>query len=238
MLVLSIYMQSTPKKPAISQGVFLLVSFVIPTIILFALSDPSRLGPLPAMFLALAFPIGLELYRLAKHQKPSLLSVIAILGILFVGLVAVLKLGEEWLAVRRSIVYFVGALALLYVLKFKPHLVDKGLEKILDMQAVREAAHKKKVEHLLARPVIRAGYIFAGLLLAIGAAAYILTIVIINSPAGSSGFNAEYAELRVISIPALTVPLLIGMVALIIYVTSAFQKVTGVEIEQMLKKRN
>ena len=231
-------MQRDTRPTSRSQGIIFLISFIIPTLILFFLSDPARLGPIPAMFLALAFPIGLELYRLTKRQKPSLLSIIAIVGILFVGLVAVLRLGEEWLAVRRSIIYIVGALALLFVLKFKPHLIDKGLEKILDMQAVREAAHKKKVEHLLARPVIRAGYIFAGLLLAIGIAAYILTIVIINSPAGSSGFNAEYAELRVISIPALAVPLLIGMVALIIYVTSAFQKVTGVEIEQMLKKRN
>lgn len=230
-------MSNNKQKPSTSLFVQMIVGFVIPTVILFTLSDASRLGPLVAMFVALAFPVALELYGLSRKRKPSFVSIAAIIGILLIGVITVLQLGEEWLAVRRSFIYIVAALGLLFVLKFKPHLVDVGLERLLDMSQVRATAKAKKTEHLLAHHVARAGYILAVLLLAIGIAAYVLTIVMINSPAGSSQFNAEYAELRIMSIPVLTVPLLIGMVALLVYLTTAFEKATGIEMEQMLKKK-
>lgn len=230
-------MQSRTQKPTVSQGVFFLISFIIPTLVLLLLSDQSRLGPIPAMFLALAFPIGLELYRLARRQKPSLLSVLAIVGILFVGLVAVLKLSEEWLAVRRAAPYAVAAIALFVIVRWKPTLIERVLDTLLVMEHVRKAKLTDDLQRQLTRATQRAGYALAVVCTLIAVAMYVLTIVFMSAPAGSSEFNAQYAELRIVTIGAITVPSVIALAAILVLLVNKIEKLTGVSAEELLRKK-
>lgn len=229
-------MPAKTRKP-ISLALQFVISFAVPTIVLFAFSDESRLGPLVAMGLALLPPILLELYSFATGRKASLLSLFAIVGILLIGAISLFGLSEEWLGVRRAGIYAIGAVAVLAVMKFRHGWVDKGLARVVDMQKVRRAASKKGTEADITKHISRVGYLLAAFLMAVAVWSYVLTIIVIQSPTGSSGFNAEYAELRLLGLPLISLPLLIGMVTLIIYLVSGFEKHTGIEAEELLRKK-
>lgn len=225
------------NRVATSSFVQLIVGFVIPTIILLNFSSAERLGPIGAMFLALAFPVALELYGLTRKRKPSFVSIAAIAGILLIGLISVLGLSKDWLAIRRSALYAIGSIVLFVIVRFKPALIEKGLDRVLEMEGVRTASRKNKTEAQLMKYTIRASYALAVILAIIAVASYLLTIVFITAPTGSSEFNAQYAELRVLSIFVVTVPFIVAMTGVLIYLVNKFEKLTGLSAEELIRKR-
>ncbi len=214
----------------------LVFGFVIPTVVLLYFSDDSRLGPLWGMVVALAFPLALELYSLSTRRKVSYLSIAAIVGILLIGAISVLGLNEQWLAVRRAAIYIVGAVAIAGLLRFRYDLIEKGLATMLDMDAIRNAIQKDadaKYRRLVTWTV--SGY--ALLLLILGVWTYVLTIVFISAPTNSSEFNAQYAELRLLSLAVVSVPLLIGATGLLMNLLIKLERMTGLSLEQLMKKK-
>lgn len=225
-------------SPARSSLIQFVVSFGIPTIVLLFFSGSSRLGPLGAMLFALAFPIGLELYSLVRKRKPSVVSLVSITGIVLIGLISLLGLSEEWLAVRRSALYAVGAIGLLLVITFKPQWIEKGMDRILEMEGVRRASRRNKTEAQLLRSTRMAGYALVVVLAVVAIASYILTIVFISAPTGSSEFNTQYAELRILSLLVITVPFMIAVTSILVYVVGKFEKLSGISAENLIKKQN
>ena len=226
-----------PKNTANASLIQLFIGFVIPTIILLTMSSSDRLGPIGAMFLALAFPVALELYGLTRKRKPSFMSIAAIIGILLVGLISVLGLSKDWLALRRCALYAIGAIALFVIVRFKPLLIEKGLDRVLEMEGIRTASRKNKTEAQLLRYSVKAGYALAAILAVIAVASYMLTIVFITAPTGSSEFNAQYAELRILSIFVITVPFIIAVTGTLMYLVNKFEKLTGISAEDLIKKK-
>lgn len=227
---------STRKAP-LPIGVQATVGFLLPTVVLMSLSDESKLGPFLAMGVALALPIGLEVYAFMTGRKASLLSFFAVFGILSIGAISLLGLSEQWLGVRRAGIYIVAALGLLVVIRFRRDLLKKGLERLLDMPAIEAAAKTKAVEASLVSLTATAAYALAFLLLAIGVWSYLLTLIVITAPTGSSDFNAEYAQLRIVSLPYVTLPLFIGMTGLLLWLLNRMEKLTGLGFEQLIKKK-
>lgn len=215
----------------------LIVGFIIPTIILMAFSDESKLGPFLAMTLALAFPVALEIYSFFTGRKASWLSLVAIIGILLIGVISFFGLSEEWLGVRRAGIYAIGALGIAAVLLFKRDWIDKGLGKLIDMPTVRKAAKKNGTEAEISKHITRVGYLLVVFLTIITIWTYVLTLIVMTAPTGSSEFNAEYAQLRLLSIPYISLPLLVGVTALLVYLVMGFEKHTGIDIEELLKKK-
>lgn len=224
------------RRKAIPMYTQLVFGFVLPTIVLLYLSDESKLGPLWGMVVALAFPLVLELYSLSTRRKISYLSVAVIVGILLIGMISVLGLSEEWLAVRRSAIYIIGALALAVLLKFRYDLIEKGLATMLDMAAIRKGIQSDadaKFRRLITMTV--AGY--AVLLFVLGVWTYALTLVFISAPTNSSEFNAQYAELRLLSLPLVSLPLLVGATWLLMNLLIKLERMTGLSLEQLMKKK-
>lgn len=225
------------KRTPIPLFTQLIVGFIIPTVVLMTLSNESRLGPFLAMVLALAPPVLLEVYSFFTGRKASVLSIVAIIGILLIGVISLLGLSEEWLGVRRAGIYIIAALGIAFVLLFKRDWIDKGLNKLVDMPAVRKAAKDKDVEEKITKHITKVGALFAIFLALIAAWSYVLTVIIINAPTGSSDFNAQYAELRLLGLPYVSLPLLIGVTALLVYLVTGFEKHTGIDIDDLLKKK-
>jgi uncharacterized membrane protein len=190
------------------------------------------------MLWALLPPVAIEVYSISKRRKPSLISLAAIVGILLVGVISMMGLSEEWLGVRRAAIYVIEAFIIVIVIRFKYELVDKILAKIIDTKAVQNAVKKNKTELQLANHTTKVGYLYAGFLLLISVWSYLLTLLVITEHGGSSEFNIEYAKLRLLSIPFVTLPFLVGTVGLLIYLVSGFEKYTGMEPNELLKKKH
>ena len=225
------------KAKPVPQKIQFIAGFVIPTLILLTLSDESKLGPLYGMLLSLAFPVAIELYALVTGRKQSMISLFAIVGILLIGAISMFGLSEQWLAARRAGIYVIVAVGLLVVARFRPVLVNRAIGQLLDMRLVQSALRKNKAEAEWRRNLSTAVYVFAGILLATAVWSYLLTLIIMNAPTGSSEFNAEYARLRIISLPLVTLPLMALVVGVLMYVLSRVERLTGIESELLLKKR-
>lgn len=224
------------RRKAIPMYTQLVFGFVLPTIVLLYLSDESKLGPLWGMVVALAFPFAVEIISLLTRRKVSYLSIAAIVGILLIGMISVLGLSEEWLAARRSAIYIIGAVVLGVLLKFRYDLIEKGLATILDMAAIRKGIQSDadaKFRRLITMTV--AGY--AVLLFVLGVWTYALTLVFITAPTNSSEFNAQYAELRLLSLPLVSLPLLVGATGLLMNLLIKLERITGLSLEQLMKKK-
>jgi hypothetical protein len=104
------------------------------------------------------------------------------------------------------------------------------------MKKVGAAAKKKQMSDVLAMLIQRAGLLLSGVLLAIGMISFALTKIVIMSEVGTSGFNQEYARLRLWSLAATTLPLFIGMTGVIFYLARSIEKLTGLDIDDLMKK--
>lgn len=227
----------TQKSHSPNMFVQLVINLALPLIILTRYSDESELGPTKALLLALAFPVAYELYSIKRRRKVSMLSILAIGGILVTGAISLLGLSEGWLAIRRSVPYVAIALAILVSILIKRSLVGAVLRQIIDMDEVKKRVTKDGRQAELDQSLKTTGYLLVAVFMAIAIIAYVLTRVVIVSPTDTTGFNHEYARLRVLSLPFTMVPMFIGVVVVIAYVTSRLEKLTGIELEKLLKKK-
>jgi hypothetical protein len=215
----------------------LLITFVIPIIILSYFSKDSQLGAAKGFLLALAFPVAYEAYGLLKHRRPNIISLLAIGGILVTGAISLFKLNEDWLAVRRALPYLAVALVFLVSDLIKRPVFNIVLPHVLDMDKVSKNARANKSLPNLLQAVKQAGLFASLLLVVVSVITFVLTKVIIVSATNTTAFNQEYARLRLISLPAVTLPLFAGGTLILYYLVSAIEKFTGLKFEEILKKK-
>ena len=214
----------------------LAVNIFLPLVILTKLSGKDQLGQIGALLVALALPVLWELYRVIKHRKLSMLSAAAIGGIVLTGGISLLGLSEGWLAVRRSAIYVIGSLVLLGLLYKKKQPVDWLLPSVLDINTVNSAIQRRKKEAEFKRKKHTTVYAFALLLLVVGVVSYILTRVVITHATNTEAFNTEYARLRVLSLPFVTAPLVVGGTAILMYLLIGIEKLSGLELDAIMQK--
>ena len=226
-----------PREAHPSTAIQFIVSFVLPTILLLRFSGNDQLGPAMAMVIALLFPVAYELYSLARRHKTSALSLIAIGGIVLTGAVTLLGLSENWLALRRSAIYFVAAFVLVGSILAKRPLIDMALKYMLDMERVRVQAAKRDTSVQLQKHIDISTYALIIFLFVIGVSSYILTLIVITAAPETAQFNSEYVRLRVISLPATTLPLFVGLIAIMMYLLASIEKLTGLSAEELIRKK-
>lgn len=230
---------ATENKAAESSAILqFIVSFVIPVVILTRFSSESSLGPTKGMILALAFPVVFEIYNVRKRRKLSMFSLLAIGGILVTGAISLLGLSEEWLSIRRAVPYLAASIAILVSIRIKHPIVNALLPQVLDMDKITSHARKKHTLDELKQSIDRASYILSAVLFIIAVASYVLTRVVIVSETGTTGFNQEYAHLRVLSLPIITLPLIVGFAGVMLYLTNSIEKLIGLDIESVVKKKD
>ena len=227
-------MDKTQKKSGSELILQLLLNFVLPLIVLTRFSSDTSLGPTKGLVLALSFPVVYELYNVIKYKKLSWLSVVSISGILITGLISLLKLSVGWLALRRSIPYAVIASGIIIAEGFRYSPAEKIAEQILDIKKIKSAINSPEVS--LKNLFKKCSYLAAALFATIAAVSYILTRLVITSPLDTPEFNQQYASLRIWSIVAITIPLLAGIVAIVMYLVSKLEKETKLDAETFMKR--
>ncbi|MBL8121888.1 hypothetical protein JNM87_04000 [Candidatus Saccharibacteria bacterium] len=215
----------------------LVVNVFLPLVILTKLSSKDQLGQVGALLLALAMPVMWELYRVVKHRRLSRLSLFAIGGIVLTGGISLLGLSEEWLAVRRSALYIIGGLVLLGMIYMKKQPIDLLLSAVVDTDMINSKIQQRKKEAEYRDKKRTSIYALAVLLLVVGVASYVLTRVVIVHATNTESFNTEYARLRLLSVPFITVPLVVGATAILMYLLTSIEKLSGLELDKIIHKK-
>lgn len=109
-------MKQKQENPIIN----LIANVVLPV---FILNKLSAKAPMPALFLALAFPLGYGLWSYWQTKKVNFISLLGLANTLFTGGFAILKLEGIWFVVKEaSIPFLIGCFVLISSFRSQPFL--------------------------------------------------------------------------------------------------------------------
>ncbi len=152
-----------------------LITLVVPALILMKLSDPERLGVLPALLLALAFPLAWGMRDLIRSSKLNLFAALGLVSVGLTGGIGLLQLDNQWLAVKEAaipgiigLVVFVSGhtrYSLIHALLLNPKLIDvarirqqlsmRGTTRIFEKRLRTACPSRKLISHAFTLPTVR-----------------------------------------------------------------------------------
>lgn len=226
---------STPDhKPR--PWVDLLVSIVIPSVILMKFSGEAHLGPVNALIIGLAFPLGWGLFELIRYHKKNFIAVLGLISVGLTGGIGLLELDAGWLAVKEAAVPAVIGLAVLISTRTKYPLVRTLLynPKVLDVDKIHRSLEEKgSVDEFEAR-LLKASYFFAGTFLFSSIMNYVIARWIVTSPSGTEAFNEELGKMTLVSYPMIAIPSMIMMMLIFYYLWRTIRRLTGYTLEEVM----
>jgi intracellular septation protein A len=223
-----------PKKP--NPLLEIAVTIIVPAVVLMKLSGADSLGPLRALLLALAFPLGWGLWDGVRRRKLNWIAVLGVVSTLLTGGIGLLALDAKWLAVKEAAVpgligiIILGsawtASPLIRLLVFNASLFD--VERVT--QALAAKGSTLQFEQRLRQGTI----LLAGTFFFSAVANYVLARWVVTSPAGSEAFNQELGRLTLLSYPVIAIPSTLMMMGLLFWLAREARRLTGLDMGDML----
>ncbi len=231
-------MSQTEKKKSSGFLVNLLFNIVIPTLILSKLSEDQQLGPVWALVVALAFPLGFGLWELQQSKKVNFLSVLGVISVMLTGGISLLQLDPAYIAIKEAAVPGIIALLVLISQRSKYPLVKKILlnDELMDLAKLDASLKAKNAEQLFAAKLQTCAYLVAGSFVVSSVLNYGLAKYLLVSAPGTAAFNEELAQMTALSFPVIALPCTIMLMVAIWYLFSQIGKVTGESIESFLRQ--
>ncbi len=235
-------LSSPEKKTPQKQNPFmdLLWNVIAPTLVLTKLSVPERLGPVYALILALAFPIGYGSYDLWKQKKINFFSILGLLNVLLTGGFGLAQLDRFWFAVKEASVPTLFGLAILASMRWtkagKETLLEKMFlnESTFQMSLIKSKLENSENLHRYKAAVRRTTYLFA-LSFAVSAVLnFLLAIWLLKSPPGTPEFNAELGKMNALSFPVIALSCTSILIAALFWFLSDLSKLTGYKWDDLL----
>ncbi len=213
------------------------ITVLVPAVILMQLSSESRLGPVYALLLALAFPVAWGLRDAVLRRKLNWLAVLGVVSTLLTGGIGLLKLDPQWLAVKEAAVPGLIGLAvlgsnwtrwpLIRILVFNPTLFD--VDKV-------QAALEQRRNTVPFELRLRTGtLLLAGTFFFSAVANYLLARWVVTSPAGTEAFNQELGRLTLLSYPVIALPSMAMMMGLMFWLARGLRQLTGLDLADMMR---
>lgn len=226
----------TPPQHKPRPLIDLLVSIVVPSAVLMKLSAPERLGTDGALMLALAFPLGWGLFELIRYRKFNFIAILGLVSTLLTGGIGLLKLDNEWLAIKEAAIPGIIGLAVFFSTYTRKPLVHSLIynRSIFNVERIQlyleENGHSQRFNTRL----LWATYGLSGTFFFSSAMNYILARWLVTSPAGSEAFNAELARMNLLSYPMIAGPSLLMMMGIIYYLWRSIHDLTGLTLEDIM----
>ncbi|MCA3251241.1 MAG: VC0807 family protein [Pseudomonadota bacterium] len=213
------------------------ITIIVPALVLMKLSGAEQLGPLKALLLALAFPIGWGMWDGWRRRRLNWLSVLGIVSTLLTGGIGLLRLDAQWLAVKEALVPGLIGVAVLVsnwtrwplirILVFNPDLFD--VDRIQRALVERRTAVHFELRLRQATRLLSGTFFFSS------AANYVLARAVVTSAAGTEAFNQELGRLTLLSYPVIALPSMAMMMGLLYWLARSAKALTGLEIGDMLR---
>ncbi len=219
--------------------VSIIVSIVIPAIILSKFSDESHLGVLPGFLIALAFPIAQSLYELIKEKKIGFIAIVGLVSIFCTGIIGVLELPTEWLAYKEAAVPLLIGAAVVISLKTPYPLIKKLFynKELMNVDRIEGILKEKACEDKFEKILRNSTYMVGASFLLSAILNFILTKIIVHSPAGTEAFNQELGKLTALSYPVIALPSTIVMIIALLYLFKQMTKITGLTFDELMSEK-
>ena len=214
----------------------ILLSIVIPAIILSKFSTPEYLGVIPGFLIALCFPIGLSLYELIVQKKVGFIAILGLISTLLTGIIGILEIPTQWLAVKEAAVPLLIGLAV-FISQYTPYpLIEKILynDQLLKLSLIEERLQANNSKEKIQKGLRIASWMVTASFMLSAILNFTLTKYIVVSPAGTEAFNQELGKLTALSYPVIALPSTLVMVVALWYLIKQLKQATGLSMEEML----
>lgn len=223
--------------------VSLVFNLVIPTLILTKLSSPEYLGQVNSLIIAILFPVSYGTYDMIQSKKINKISILGLISIFLTGVVGVLKLDPELIAIKEAAVPAIIGIAVLITAKTKNPLTKMFLmnDSLFEVAKIEEKLKENNNEELFNKKLYHSTFLLALSFLVSSILNYVLAKVIVVSAPGTEAFNKEIGKMLAYSYPVIVVPSMVIMGLTLWYLFSNLTKLTGFKLEEMMinhKKEN
>lgn len=214
----------------------ILVAIVIPAVILMKWSGPEHLGALPALLLALAFPLGWGGYDLVRQRRLNLIATLGFASTLLTGGIGLLQLDAAWLAVKEAAVPGLIGVAVIGSLRTRYPLIRTLLfnPSVVDVVRVQAGLAERGVEAEFDARLRRATWMLGGTFFFSAGMNYLLATSLVTSPAGTAAFNEELGRMTLLSYPVIALPSTVMMMVVLFYLARAIRELTGLKLLELL----
>jgi hypothetical protein len=226
----------TPPRPRENLWANLGFNILLPAGLMMARTQKLLgLSPVPALLIALAFPLGYGLFDLWKRRIWNVISIIGLVGLLCTGGIGLLKLPPEWVALKDGALPLVLGLAVLSTLGGKRSLAQTLLlnPEMMDVARIEAAVAAHGAQEAFRLLLRRATLLVAASFLLHAVLNYFLARHLVKSPAGTPEFTAEIGRMTALSWPLIIIPSGIILMAALFYLMHGVRKLTGLEMEDM-----
>lgn len=225
---------TTKKKSGLLSN--LIINVAIPALILSKLSGDDALGPVWALVVALAFPLGFGLWELKHAGKVNFFSVLGIISVLLTGGISLLQLPPSYIAIKEALIPgLIGIIVL--VSQYTPYPLVKKLlinPELLDMPKLEQALAAQNNSAVFNQRMGRAGYIVAASFFLSAVLNYILAKAIVVSQPGTTAYAEELGRMTWLSYPVIVLPTMVMLMGAIIYMFMQIGRLTGQSLEDFI----
>jgi hypothetical protein len=212
------------------------ITILLPAFILMKFSGADSLGPMRALLLGLAFPLGWGLWEAFQRRKVSWLAVLGVVSTLLTGGIGLLALDAKWLAVKEAAVPTLIGLVILGSTWTRSPLIRLLVfnATLFDVQRVTAALAERGTTAQFEQRLRTGTVLLAATFFFSAVANYALTRWVVHSPAGTEAFNEELGRLTLLSYPIIAIPSMLMMMALMLWLARSARTLTGLDLGEML----
>lgn len=225
---------NTDKKP--NPLLEIAITIIVPALVLMKLSSADSLGPLRALLLALAFPLGWGLWDGFRRHKLNWLAVLGVVSTLLTGGIGLLALDARWLAVKEAAVPSLIGVVILGSIWTRNPLIRLLVfnASLFDVERVSAALAVKGTTAAFDQRLRQGTALLAGTFFFSAVANYVLARWVVVSPAGTEAFNQELGRLTLLSYPVIAIPSTLMMMGLLYWLARQAKALTGLDMGDML----
>jgi hypothetical protein len=214
----------------------ILVNVLVPVAILSFLSKEKYLGPVWALVVGLAFPIGYGLRTLIKERKADFMSIIGIVSVTLTGVFGILKLPPEWIARKEAAIPLLLGAAIVLSLKTPFPLIKKMLmtEALFDVDRLQQGLRDKGNEALFEKRLVGLTWGFASSMFLSAVLNYALAKIMLKSEPGTEAFTAELGKMTGLSHIVILIPCMVVMLIVLNALFNTLTELTGLKLDDLL----
>ena len=226
---------SDPRKPD-SPLISILLNVLIPVAILSFLSKDKYLGPIWALVVGLAFPVGYGVRTLILDRKADFMSIIGIVSVTLTGVFGILKLPPEYVAIKEAAIPLILGIAIVVSLKTPFPLIKKILmtPQLFDVDRLKMALKEKGTEAQFESRLKGLTMGFASSFFLSSGLSYILAKMVLKSEPGSEAYTAELGKMTGLSHVVVLIPVMIVMFFVMNKLFDTLTELTGCKLDSLL----
>ena len=225
--------QDKDENPFVS----IIINIIIPAIIWSKFTTEQYFGPTKGFLIALAFPLAYGIYELLRRRKFNPMSMLGLVSILLTGGIGLLKLDNQWYAIKEAAIPGIIGCVVVGSLRTKFPLVRKMIynEKIIHVDRVDAALKDHNNEKAFERLLVHSSLLLSCSFFLSAVLNFTLARIIVVGVAGTVEYNAQLGRMTALAYPVIVVPCMIVMLLSVWFLFRGIKRLTGLDLEAVFK---